>query len=429
MEIIAYNKNNLKRISSLLTYSIDEKITRVVRRIIKDVGNNGDKALLRWTREFDKVNLSRKRIRVSEGDINRAYQQINCDFIPLLRGAINNVSEFYKKEKKRSFRTRKEGVVLGRIENPINRVGIYIPGGSAPLVSTVYMSVIPAKLAGVREIVLISPPNDYKEIDAHILVVANLLGIKEIYRVGGVQAIAALAIGTQTIKKVDKIIGPGNAYVQEAKRQVYGFVDIDMLAGPSEVVIIADKSAPTSFVIADLLAQQEHKEGEGILVTTSQKLAEKVSKEIEKGWIILVENIEQAAELINLLAPEHLEVMLTKANKFVPLIKNAGAIFVGRYSPVAVGDYFAGPNHILPTQGTARFYSCLGIDSFIKTSHYISCSQKGLEKARKVISKLAEIEGMEKHRESVEVRFAKVKGERLKGKGGDDENKNSRDKS
>ncbi len=415
MEIIAYNENNLKKISSLLIYPVDEKISRVVRRVIKDVGNNGDKALLRWTKQFDKVNLSRKRIRVSEGDINRAYQRIDCGFIPLLRSAINNVREFYKKEKKRSFKTKKDGVVLGRIEHPINRVGIYIPGGSAPLISTVYMSVIPAKLAGVAEIALVSPPGEHKEIDAHILVVANLLEIKEIYRVGGAQAIAALAFGTQTIKKVDKIIGPGNAYVQEAKRQVFGFADIDMLAGPSEVMIVADKSAPPSFVAADLLAQQEHKEGEGILVTTSQKLAEKVSKELEKGWIILVENIEQAAEVVNLLAPEHLEVMLTKASKFIPLIKNAGAIFVGRYSPVGVGDYFAGPSHILPTQGTARFYSCLGIDSFMKSSHYISYSQKGLEKARKVISKLAEIEGMSRHKESVEVRF--IQGEKAKGKG------------
>ncbi|OQX52622.1 MAG: histidinol dehydrogenase [Candidatus Omnitrophica bacterium 4484_213] len=415
MEIITYNKNNREKISSLLSYSPDEKISRVVRRVIKDVARNGDKALLRWTKEFDKVKLPLKRIRVSEGDINRAYQRIDCDFIPLLRSAIDNVSEFYKKEKKRSLKTRKNGVVLGRIVHPINRVGIYIPGGSAPLISTVYMSVIPAKLAGVKEIALASPPDEHKEIDAHILVVANLLGIKEIYRVGGAQAIAGLAIGTQTIKKVDKIVGPGNVYVQEAKRQVFGFVDIDMLAGPSEVVIVADESAPTSFVVADLLAQQEHKEGKGILVTTSQRLAEKVKRELQKGWIVLVENIDEAAEVVNLLAPEHLEVILAKAKEFFPLIKNAGAIFVGRYSPVAVGDYFAGPGHILPTQGTARFHSCLGIDSFMKSSHYISYSQKGLEKAREAIAKLSEIEGMPRHKKSVEARF--IQGEKAKGKG------------
>ncbi|MCD6093233.1 MAG: histidinol dehydrogenase [Candidatus Omnitrophica bacterium] len=423
MEIITYNKNNREKISSLLSYSPDEKISRVVRRVIKDVARNGDKALLRWTKEFDKVKLPLKRIRVSEGDINRAYQRIDCDFVPLLRSAIDNVSEFYKKEKKRSFKTRKDGVVLGRIVHPINRVGIYIPGGSAPLISTVYMSVIPAKLAGVKEIALASPPDEHKEIDAHILVVANLLEIKEIYRVGGAQAIAGLAIGTQTIRKVDKIVGPGNAYVQEAKRQVFGFVDIDMLAGPSEVVIIADESAPTSFVVADLLAQQEHKEGKGILVTTSQRLAEKVKRELQKGWIVLVENINEAAEVVNLLAPEHLEVMLTKAKEFLPLIKNAGAIFVGRYSPVTVGDYFAGPSHILPTQGRAHFHSCLSIDSFMKSSHYISYSRKGLERAREAIGKLAEIEGMPRHKESVEVRF--IQGEKTKSRGRNGENKNS----
>ncbi len=388
-----------------MSYSVDEKLSRTVRKIIRDVRKNGDKAILKWTKEFDKVRLPAKRIRVSEGDINRAYQKIDCNFIPLLRLAINNVREFYKKEKKGSFRTRKNGAVLGRIEQPIERVGIYIPAGTAPLVSTVYMSVIPAKIAGVREIVLVSPPNENKEIDAHILVVANLLEVKEIYRVGGAQAIGALCFGTKTIKKVDKIVGPGNMYVQEAKRLVYGFVDVDMFAGPSEAVIVADETAPPSFVIADLLAQEEHKEGQSILVTTSQKLVNSVNEKVKKGWIILVEKIEEAAEVVNLLAPEHLELMISKANKFVPLIKNAGAIFVGKYSPIVIGDYFAGPSHILPTQGTARFHSCLGVDSFRKVSHYISYSQKELEETRKVISKLAEIEGMSKHKESIEVRF------------------------
>lgn len=413
MEIINYNKNNLRKITFSLTnefprtYTVQKKISEVVRKVIKDVRNNGDKALIKWTNEFDKIKLSSKRIKVSEGDINRAYQKIDCGFIPSLRLAINNVREFYKREKRKGFKIRKNGVVLGKIERPLGRIGIYIPAGTAPLISTLYMSVIPAKIAGVKEIALVSPPNEEKEIDAHILIVANLLQIKEIYRAGGAQAIASLCFGTKTIKKVDKIIGPGNVYVQEAKRQVYGFVDIDMLAGPSEVVIVADKTTPSSFVIADLLAQQEHKGGVGLLITNSQKLALTVSKKIENGQIILIEKIEEFVEILNLLAPEHLQLMISKATKFIPLIKNAGAIFVGKYSPAAVGDYFAGPSHILPTQGTARFYSCLGVDSFIKTSHYISYSQNGLEKAKGVISKLAEIEGMNKHKESVEARFTK----------------------
>ncbi|RKY39538.1 MAG: histidinol dehydrogenase [Candidatus Omnitrophota bacterium] len=407
MEIIEYSKDNLKRISSLLTYKVEEKVRRLVSKVIRDVRQNGDKGILKWTKEFDKIDLSLKRIKVSEGDVNRAYQRIDCSFIPLLRSVINNVEEFYRKEKKRELRIRRDGVVLGRLERPIERVGVYIPGGSAALISTVYMSVIPAKVAGVKEIILTSPVRERGEIDAHILVVANLLGVKEIYRIGGAQAIAALAFGTSLVKKVDKIVGPGNVYVQEAKRQCFGFVDIDMLAGPSEVVIVADDSTPVSFVIADLHAQQEHKEGSGILLTNSSKLAEVVQKEINKGWIILLRRLEEAVEVINLLAPEHLQLMVSRARDLIPLINNAGAIFVGRYSPVAVGDYFAGPSHILPTQGGARFFSCLRRETFVKASHYISCSRKGLEKAREVINKLSEIEGMIRHKESIEIRFRK----------------------
>jgi len=267
------------------------------------------------------------------------------------------------------------------------------------------MTVLPAKIAGVDRIVLVTPPNQYKSVDPNILVVADLLKVKEIYKIGGSQAIAALAFGTKTIPKVDKIVGPGNAYVTEAKRQVFGYVDIDMMAGPSEVVIVANQYSNPAYVKADLLAQSEHFMGLSVLVTTSKRLAKLMKKEVDKGYIILVKNIEQAAEVVNKLAPEHVEIMIKSPTKLLKQIRNAGAVFIGPYSPTAVGDYIAGPSHVLPTGGTARFFCGLGVKDFVKSIHIISYSKKALEKGRDSLEKLTKIEKLHRHLDSIKVRF------------------------
>ncbi|MDD5654138.1 MAG: histidinol dehydrogenase, partial [Candidatus Omnitrophica bacterium] len=277
---------------------------------------------------------------------------------------------------------------------------------TAPLVSTVYMTVIPAKLAGVKKIVLVSPPDKNGYINPHILVVADLLKVDEIYRAGGAQAIGALAYGTKSIPRVDKIVGPGNNYVSEAKRQVFGQVDIDMIAGPTELVVIANRHSDPKFVIADLKAQAEHVGGLAVLITNSKALAKEVKSEVgDNGFIILTKNLEQAAEITNKLAPEHLEILTNNPRRIMGMIKNAGAIFLGAYSPVAIGDYVAGPSHVLPTHGTARFFSGLSLSDFIKSSHVISYSKKALEKMREPLEKIAAIEGLNKHLDSVEARF------------------------
>jgi len=296
---------------------------------------------------------------------------------------------------------------LGENYIPLDTVGVYIPAGTAPLVSSVYMTVLPAKIAGVKKIVLISPPDKLGHINPHILVVADLLKVDEIYRAGGAQGIAALAFGTKTIPRVDKIVGPGNIYVSEAKRQVYGVVDIDMIAGPTELVIIANRYSEPKFILADLKAQGEHSGGLSILVTNSKALAKEVKTHLDGngGYIVLTKNLEQAVEVTNKIAPEHLEILVNNPQRLARKIKNAGAIFLGPYSPTAVGDYIAGPSHVLPTAGTARFFSGLSVCDFIKSTHTISYSKKALEKIREPLEKIASIEGLENHIESVRARF------------------------
>ena len=387
-------------------YCNKKRVAEKVRNIISDVREEGDKAVLRYTKKYDKVKLSIRDLKVSANEINGSYQNIDTDFISNLKAIIDNIETFYKRQLPRSWKIKQgEGVELGEIFRPIENVGIYVPAGSAPLVSSVYMSVLPAKIAGVKKIILVTPPTKSGSVDPHILAVANLLKVDEIYKIGGAQAIAALAFGTKIVPKVDKIVGPGNDYVTEAKRQVFGYVDIDMLAGPSEVVILANQFSDRSYVIQDLLAQSEHFKGMGILVTTSKKFAKAMKNEIDKGYIILAKNIDQALEIINRIAPEHLEILMKRANRIVRIVKNAGSVFIGPYSPVCVGDYVAGPSHVLPTGGTARFFSGLGVRSFLKSTHTIYYSKKALERERPAIEKMTKIEGLQKHFESLEARF------------------------
>ncbi|MGH7197753.1 MAG: histidinol dehydrogenase [Candidatus Omnitrophota bacterium] len=386
----------------------NRRIEDKVRRIVEDVKYNGDEALLRYTRKFDRVKLTPKELRVSESEINGAYQNIRPDFVSFLKVAVENVSRFYKKQIKRSWKTiQEDGVILGEKIRPLESVGIYIPAGTVPLPSTVYMTVLPAKLAGVEKIYLITPPNKFKSVDPHILVVANLLKVDGIFKAGGAQAIAALAFGTKTIPRVDKIIGPGNAYVAEAKRQVFGYCDIDMVAGPTEVVILANDYSDPDFVAADLLAQSEHHMGTAILVTTSKRLAKIIKKVPARGYIVVVKNLKQGVDVVNQVAPEHLQIMVKNPQRILKDVKHAGAIFIGSYTPTAVGDYIAGPSHVLPTNGTARFFSGIGVSDFLKSSHIISYTRRALEKVRAPIEHIGNLEGLTKHVDSVKVRFDK----------------------
>lgn len=413
MQVLNWDKQTQKKVSRDYNHVFDKNIFKKVNRILAEVRQHGDVAIRRFTREFDGLDLPLKRIAVSEGDINRAFEKIKVSFVPLLRMITDNVREYYEKELKQSFEVRNaDGIYLAKKYQPLERVGVYIPGGTAPLVSTVYMSVIPAKVAGVKEIVICTPPNrDTGEIDPHILIVANLLGVNEIYRVGGAQAIGAMAFGTRTIRKVDKIVGPGNPYVTEAKRQVYGFVDIDMVAGPSEVAIIADASANPDYVTCDLLAQAEHFGGIAYLITHSKKLIDAIRKRVDHGFIIQVKSIQEACEAANEIAPEHLEIMTEEPEKTLKHIKHAGAIFLGPYSPAVVGDYVAGPSHVLPTGGTARYFSPLSASTFIKSSQIISYTKEGLQKTREHVQKLTEMEGLVLHRIALEARFVDKKHE------------------
>lgn len=393
-----FNRSNLKK----------RRVEEKVRRIIDDVRLTGDEALLKYTRKFDRVKLLPRQLKVSAIEISGAYQNISPNFVSSLKVVIENVNRFYRKALKKSWRIKDpEGAVVGENYTPLERVGIYIPAGTAPLVSTVYMTVLPAKIAGVKNIALISPPDKNGFINPHILVVANLLKVDEIYRVGGAQGIAALAYGTKTIPVVDKIVGPGNIYVSEAKRQVFGQVDIDMIAGPTELVIIANRLSNPKFIVADLAAQAEHAKGLAVLITNSKGLAKEVRSRLEgeDGFIILVKNLDEAVEISNKIAPEHLEVLVNNPNRILKGIKNTGAVFLGPYSPTAVGDYVAGPSHVLPTGGSARFFSGLSVTDFLKSNHIINYSKKALEKMKEPLEKIASIEGLAKHLDSVKARF------------------------
>lgn len=410
MQILNWDKGLLKKLPQIKKVSFDKDLFQKIHRILSEVREKGDGALHRFTKEFDGVEISSQRLRVSEANINAAFEKVDTDFVPILKHISESAEKFYRKDLPKSFRIKeKDGVVLAKQYKPLERVGVYIPGGTAPLVSTVYMTVIPAKIAGVKDIAICSPPNrDTGDIDPHILIVANLLGVKEIYRVGGAQAIGAMAFGTKTIRRVDKIVGPGNQYVAEAKRQVYGFVDIDMFAGPSEVAILADQSADVNHITCDLLAQGEHFGSQVYLITDSKKLVEQMRKRVEVGVVIQVNNLEEGCDAINEIAPEHLQIMTKKPEKWLSRIQHAGAIFIGPYSPAVVGDYVAGPSHVLPTGGTARYFSPLSSSDFVKSSQVIRYTRESLERDRQFVQKLTQIEGLVLHRISMEARFLKA---------------------
>ena len=373
----------------------------VVEGILKDMRKKGDQALLFYTEKFDKIKMKPDELMVKEEELEAAYKKVSLEFIGALKLAIENIRNFHEKQKVNSWFTSNEGIILGQKVRALKSVGIYVPGGTAAYPSSVLMNAIPAIVAGVERIVMVTPKGRIGKIPAGVLVAANELGIKEIYGVGGAQAIGALAYGTDTIVKVDKIVGPGNIYVALAKKSVYGEVDIDMIAGPSEILIIADDSANPRYIAADLLSQAEHDVlASSILITTSSNLADKVRLELDRqiplldrkdiieksienhGRIFLVKNLKDAINLSNELAPEHLELCVEEPFALLDSIENAGAIFLGNYSPEPLGDYFAGPNHVLPTSGTSRFYSPLSVDDFIKKSSVIYYSRDALEKVK-----------------------------------------------
>ena len=386
----------------ILKKSIAEKVTKIV----EDVRLHGDDAVVRYTKKFDKAKLLPRQLRVPENEISAAFQEITTEFIDNLKIVIKNVSDFYKTHKQRPCRVKAEdGVHLREVINPLESVGIYVPAGTAPLVSSVYMTAIPAKVAGVKRIVMASPPDKNGHINPHVLAVANLLKVKEVYKVGGAQAIAALAVGTKNIPRVDKIVGPGNMYVTEAKRQMFGFVDIDMLAGPSELAVIANRHSNADFIAADMEGQIEHLGGLAIVISTSKQLLKQLRTKVPAGYGIYAKNIDEAVRIANKIAPEHLQIMMNNASSIAKKITNAGAIFLGPYSPTALGDYAAGPSHVLPTMGSARFFSGLNTDHFVKKSHIISYSKKALEKVKDPIIQISSLEGLDKHCESIKVRF------------------------
>lgn len=397
---------------------IDKEVEEIISHVIK----RGDEALKEYTEKFDGVKLAL--LKVQPNEIDEAISIVGDDFIDILKEARDNIWDYHSKQLRKSWSYNKaDGIMLGQIVTPIQRAGIYVPGGKAAYPSTVLMDSIPAKVAGVKSIAMVTPPMKNGKINPYILAAARVCGIDEIYRVGGAQAIAALAYGTQTIKGVNKIVGPGNIYVARAKRRVFGNVAIDMIAGPSEICIIADEKANVRFIAADLLSQAEHDEmAAAILVTTSNDIAARVEKEVTRqmkelsrneimeksinnqGAIFIADSIDTAFKLVNEIAPEHLEIMLDNPLEFVPRVQNAGAIFLGEYSPEPLGDYFAGPNHTLPTSGTAKFSSPLGVDDFIKKSSLIYYEKNEFMSVKDKIIKFAENEGLTAHANSINVR-------------------------
>ncbi|MGY3714820.1 histidinol dehydrogenase [Sutcliffiella cohnii] len=420
----------ISRITDTLSIkrSIDqgtEEQRSAVLSIIENVKRNGDKALYEYTEKWDGAALSQ--LKVTEEEISAAYEELPAEMITIFKEAANNIRSYHEKQVRNSwFTTDETGTLLGQKITPLDAVGVYVPGGKAAYPSSVLMNVIPAQVAGVTRIAMVSPPDETGKLPAGVLVAADLLGVKEIYKVGGAQAVAALAYGTESIQPVHKIVGPGNVFVALAKREVYGQVDIDSIAGPSEIVVLADETAQADEVAADLLSQAEHDElASSVLVTTSMKLAEEVLIEVKKqlatlprqeiarasieqfGAIYVAKSLEEAVETVNTLAPEHLEVLTNEPMSVLPMIKHAGAIFLGRYSTEPVGDYFAGPNHVLPTNGTATFSSGLSVDEFVKKSSVIFYSEKALQQNGEKIAAFARLEGLEAHARAVDIRLKK----------------------
>lgn len=410
---------NLKKRSG----ETDPKIVEIVTSILNGVKEGGDAAVREYTSRFD-GSVPKKTV-IEKEELQQYLDVVEEDFINAITRAKDNIQRFHQRQAQQSWLTTEEnGVIMGQRIRGLNRVGIYVPGGTAAYPSSVLMNAVPAKIAGVKEILMVTPPGAEGNPNPYIMAAAAIAGVDKVFLCGGAQAVAALAYGTEKIPKVDKIVGPGNIFVATAKRLLYGVVDIDMVAGPSEILIVADKTAKPSFLAADLMSQAEHdKMASAILLTTSETIARATVKEIEKqikflerqeiiersledyGEIIVCETMEQAIKFANELAPEHLEMCVEEPLKYIGMIDNAGSVFLGNWSPEPLGDYFAGPNHVLPTSGTARFFSPLSVDSFIKKSSFIYYTQAELEKAKDDIITLAETEGLTAHANSIKVRF------------------------
>jgi histidinol dehydrogenase len=428
ISIIYCNSEEGRKYLALLKERAEEVQSDVivkVNNILEAIKNRGDEALIEYTRKFDSANVDKDNFIVTEAEIKEAYEKVDIDFLFAIKKAKENIQDFHERQKKNSWMvTKDKGVILGQSVRALEKVGIYVPGGTAAYPSSVLMNAVPARVAGVSNITMATPPSKDGGINPNILVAADIAGVDKIIKAGGAQAIGALAFGTGSIDKVDKVVGPGNIYVAMAKRSVYGYVDIDMIAGPSEILIIADENANAKFIAADLMSQAEHDVlASSILVTTSAELAEKVSLELERqieslerkdfikeslknyGAIILVDTLEEAVIIANNIAPEHLEIVVENPFELLGEIKNAGSIFLGAYSPEPLGDYMAGPNHVLPTSGTARFFSPLSVDDFVKKSSYMYYTKSALGDLKKHIVKLAETEGLTAHANSIKVRF------------------------
>jgi histidinol dehydrogenase len=398
-------------------------VINIVSEIIDNVKRSGDQALKEYSKKFDYADV--ENIRVSDSEITSAYNLVDEELLQTIRKSKQNIWSFHEKQLQNSWISAKEdGSMLGQLVRPLEKVGLYVPGGTAPLISSVLMTAVPAKVAGVSKIIMCTPPSKDGSVHPAILVAAREAGIDEVYRAGGAQAIAAMAYGTESIPCVDKICGPGNVFVSTAKRLIFGDCDIDMFAGPSEILVIADSSAKPEYVAADLLSQAEHdKLASSVLITNDENLVPKVTAQIEKqlaelnrgtiieksledyGFIVLVDNIEKAIEVSNNIAPEHLELCIEEPMSMLGLIKNAGAIFIGNYSPEPLGDYMAGPSHVLPTSGTARFSSPVNVDQFIKKSSLIYYNRQALEKTGDDIVRFAEAEYLDAHANAIKVRF------------------------
>ena len=429
MRIVKLNEDSKKNIlEDLLKRSPNnyDQYADSVNEILSNVKENGDKAIFDYTKKFDGADINAENILVTKEEIQEAYDSLeNKELVDIIRKSLNNIKVYHEKQKQYSwFDSKPDGSLLGQKVTPIARVGVYVPGGKAAYPSSVLMNVIPAKVAGVEEIVMVTPPGKDGKVNPNTLIAANEAGVDKIYKVGGAQAIGALAYGTESIKKVDKIVGPGNIFVALAKKAVFGFVSIDSIAGPSEILVLADETANPKYVAADLLSQAEHDElASAILVTTSEELANEVSKWVDKfvkelsrteimekslenyGYILVAETMDDAIDAANEIASEHLEILTKNPFDTMTRVKNAGAMFLGEYSSEPLGDYFAGPNHVLPTNGTAKFFSPLSVDDFIKKSSIISFSREPLEPMSQDIQKFAKAEGLTAHANSIKVRF------------------------
>ena len=419
IRILNYGQVPNSELFSRVMSNVD--VSGIVAEIIQNVRQSGDEALITYTQRFDRASLST--LEVTQAEFDEAFEQVDQQFLTVLETAAENIRDFHKNQVRTGFITHKNGITLGQKITPIENVGIYVPGGTASYPSTVLMDTLPAKIAGCEQIIMVTPPNQDGKIAPAILAAAKIAGVDRVFKVGGAQAVAALAYGTQSIPKVDKIVGPGNAFVAEAKRQVFGQVAIDMIAGPSEILIVADAKSDPVHIAADLLSQAEHdKLASAVLITDSGMLAKAVQEELERqlpllpraeiarksiddyGKIIVADNLDVVIQIANELAPEHLELMVDNPFDYLDGIKNAGSIFMGRYCPEALGDYYAGPNHTLPTSGTARFSSPLSVDDFIKKSQFTYYTKDALENCAGDVALFARQEGLEAHARSALVR-------------------------